>query len=366
MTCLEYLMNKKTKITRTWLNMQQFKNNADISIIIATYNGESTIQNTIYSVLNQSFDDLKLIVVDDGSIDQTALIVNKIDDNRLTFIIQENKGVNSAFNTALHYVDTEYVCFLDHDDLMETDYLKKMIYNITTNECDVAISKLESYFQINDFSGVLYNHNQKHFEIYECSLDFMYAFVKNNHKYSLAYSNKLFKANIIKKLVFPENYFLPDISTIFIALSNSNKVVFDDSIVALHYVNEGSLSRGEISSSCEFLNQLQEHYLNNLIFLYNKFFFDPILVYDYNYSIKYSILSISLKMIANGCSKDSLITYFSYMKFRKEFYKESNRYYSLLNLVINFHHKSNSQFIEKVISNIIKLVLRFIKRRKKP
>jgi len=366
MTCLEYLMIKKTKITRTWLNMQQFKNNADISIIIATYNGESTIRNTIFSVLNQSFESLKLIVVDDGSIDQTSLIIDKIEDDRLTYIKQENKGVNSAYNTALHFVDTDYICFLDHDDLMETDYLKKMFYNIITYECDAAISKLESYYKINDFSSVQNNHNQKHFEIYDSSLDFIHAFVKNNHKYSLAYLNKLFKTSIIKKLVFPESYFLPDISTIFVALSNTGRVVYDDSIVALHYVNEGSLSRGKISSSCKYLNQLQEHYLNNLIFLYNKFFFDPILVYEYNHSIKDSILSTSLKMIANGCSKDSLITYFSYMKFRKEFYEESNRYYSLINLVINFYHKSNSQFIEKVISNIIKLVLKFINRRKKP
>ena len=87
-----------------------------ISIIIPLYNKEKTIQQAIESVLSQSFRDIELIVVDDGSIDNSTSIVEDIDDNRLKLIKQKNAGPSAARNTGLRNARGEWTVFLDADD----------------------------------------------------------------------------------------------------------------------------------------------------------------------------------------------------------------------------------------------------------
>lgn len=87
-----------------------------ISIIIPLYNKERTIQQSIWSVLSQSFHDIELIVVDDGSTDDSAIIVENLTDRRLKLIKQQNSGPSAARNTGLHNAQGEWVVFLDADD----------------------------------------------------------------------------------------------------------------------------------------------------------------------------------------------------------------------------------------------------------
>lgn len=97
-----------------------------ISIIIPLYNKERTILQSIESVLSQSFRDIELVVVDDGSTDSSASIVEGIGDNRLTLIKQENAGPSAARNTGLHSAHGEWIVFLDADDELCEDALTAM------------------------------------------------------------------------------------------------------------------------------------------------------------------------------------------------------------------------------------------------
>src|SRR5690348_9715426 len=85
------------------------------SVVIPTYNAAGFIHRTISSVLDQDFDDIEVIVVDDGSTDATASIVETFDD-RVRLIRQSNAGVAAARNRAIAVARGELVAFLDHDD----------------------------------------------------------------------------------------------------------------------------------------------------------------------------------------------------------------------------------------------------------
>ena len=87
-----------------------------ISVIIPLYNKEQTIRQSIKSVLSQSYWDIDLIVVDDGSTDNSVSVVESIDDGRLRLIKQENAGPSAARNTGLHSAHGEWTVFLDADD----------------------------------------------------------------------------------------------------------------------------------------------------------------------------------------------------------------------------------------------------------
>jgi glycosyltransferase involved in cell wall biosynthesis len=113
-----------------------------ISVIMPTYNGQLFIEQAINSVLCQSMSDLELIVVDDGSTDNTSAILEKISkiDPRLRIISRSlpSGGPTIPKNQALSVINSEYVCFLDHDDYYHQDKLKFMCDGMDTHPQWVA------------------------------------------------------------------------------------------------------------------------------------------------------------------------------------------------------------------------------------
>ena len=94
------------------------------SVIIPLYNKEKYIQNTLYCILNQSFTDFEVIVVNDGSTDRSLEILKKFSDNRLKIIYQKNQGVSVARNTGMENAKADYICFLDADDTWKENHLQ--------------------------------------------------------------------------------------------------------------------------------------------------------------------------------------------------------------------------------------------------
>ncbi|AHG44174.1 glycosyl transferase family 2 [Rhizobium leguminosarum bv. trifolii CB782] len=98
-----------------------------VSVIIPTYNRARFIRGAIESVFGQSFSDFELIVIDDGSTDETAKIVGALGDNRLNFIRQENRGRSAARNRAIALARGRYIAFLDSDDMYLPDKLSQQV-----------------------------------------------------------------------------------------------------------------------------------------------------------------------------------------------------------------------------------------------
>ncbi len=96
------------------------------SVIIPVFNAERTIAGTIQSVLDQTVADFEVIVVDDGSRDGSAAVVEAIDDERVRLVRQENGGLSAARNTGLGLARGELISFIDHDDLWMPRYLESM------------------------------------------------------------------------------------------------------------------------------------------------------------------------------------------------------------------------------------------------
>ena len=116
------------------------KSNPYVSVIIPAYNAGTTIAQTISSVLMQSFKDFEIIVVNDGSSDNTASIVEGLskNDSRVKFISQSNRGVAVARNCAISAARGEFIAPIDADDLWHSTYLEKQIRNIR-KDSDAAL-----------------------------------------------------------------------------------------------------------------------------------------------------------------------------------------------------------------------------------
>ena len=96
------------------------------SVVIPLYNKEQSIERTIQSVLQQSFSEFEILVVNDGSTDASAKVVKGIQDSRIRLIQQDNKGVSASRNNGIKEAKYEWIAFLDGDDIWKEQYLESM------------------------------------------------------------------------------------------------------------------------------------------------------------------------------------------------------------------------------------------------
>lgn len=115
-----------------------------VSVIIPVYRAEKFIHECIESVLNQTHTDLELILVDDGSPDNSGAICDEyaLKDNRIKVFHQPNGGVCAARNRGLDMATGDYILFLDSDDYMPKDALETLYNDATQNDADIAIGRM--------------------------------------------------------------------------------------------------------------------------------------------------------------------------------------------------------------------------------
>lgn len=101
----------------------------NVSIIVPVYNVENVLHYCVDSILNQTFKDFELILIDDGSTDKSGEICDKYALNNSNIVVKhiENQGVSKARNTGIELAKGEYICFIDSDDFVEKNYLERMI-----------------------------------------------------------------------------------------------------------------------------------------------------------------------------------------------------------------------------------------------
>ena len=116
------------------------RNNLKVSVIIPMYNVSEYIERCILSVLNNTFKNLEIVLIDDGSTDDTLAIVTKIqrNDKRIKLIHQENAGVSAARNVGLDSATGDYICFVDSDDWLDINFFENLVDLIIKHNCDIV------------------------------------------------------------------------------------------------------------------------------------------------------------------------------------------------------------------------------------
>lgn len=171
-----------------------------VSVIVPVYNSEKYISECIESILNQTYENFELILINDGSKDSSGDICKKYEnqDKRVIYICKENGGVSSARNMGVQYAQGEYVTFVDSDDIIKPDMLEILM----KSNSDFAMCGYKLY---DDISNTVSNH-------FSCPyyLGSMHEFVLNIREYLsppylLGPCFKLFRKSIIveNNVIFP-------------------------------------------------------------------------------------------------------------------------------------------------------------------
>ena len=128
-----------------------------ISVIVPVYNIEHYIEECIKSILNQTFKEFELLLVDDGSTDSSLNICRGYEkkDNRIKVIHKKNGGLSDARNVGIEKACGKYICFIDGDDFIANDTLENMYNLILKNNSQIAVCNMVRYYEDED-TGVFF------------------------------------------------------------------------------------------------------------------------------------------------------------------------------------------------------------------
>lgn len=228
-----------------------------ISVIVPIYNIEKYLEKCLLSILNQTFDDYEVILVEDGSTDNSKVIAQAfVEKHRDMFklICQENRGLSGARNTGLKCAIGEYVCFVDSDDTIAPTYLSVLYEQAEKSKADLVICAFHSVDE-QDNSIKVFKENLLSGQVYN---------LQNNRELFLIQNaawNKLYRREIIddNDLLFTEGAWYEDLRFTKKYLLLAERVVYCDEILYNYLQRAGSIMSSMGSKrNVEILDALDE------------------------------------------------------------------------------------------------------------
>lgn len=234
------------------------KNNELISVIIPVYNVEPYVKRCIDTVLNQTYKNIEIIIVDDGSTDNSGKICDeyKNKDNRVIVIHKENGGLSDARNTGIENCKGKYIVFVDSDDYIETTMVEKLYNDIKSSNADISICGI--YVSENDTIKEKVTP-KKSFSI---SGNTKYDYIYNEYSLQTIVAwNKLYKRSIFKKIRYEKGRVHEDEIIICDILNNAKKISYMLEPLYYYIKRPGSISmRFSINSYNDMVYALEKRY----------------------------------------------------------------------------------------------------------
>lgn len=216
---------------------------AKISVVIPVYNAAAYITRCIHSILAQTFNDFQVVLVNDGSKDDSEALIRELikDDQRFVLINKENGGVSAARNTGLKHVVAEWVTFLDSDDWLGAKYFETLLNaSVQDDQIDMVVS---GYQRVNNEGGVLYIKDFKNAVV---AADDYPALFNTYHLHDYGYCwAKLFRRELLDR---EQNWFnaaitlYEDTLFIFEYLKQARKVCFTANVYYNYLENQQSIT----------------------------------------------------------------------------------------------------------------------------
>lgn len=215
-----------------------------ISIIVPVYNVEKYLERCLDSLLQQTYENIEIILVDDGSTDQSGLICDNYakKHSHIKVIHKENGGLSSARNTGLTIAQGNFVGFVDSDDWVTTDAYEFLYKLLTEADADLAISNFVRCHSEKEGEQKKSETEVNSAKVFSQS-EYMEKFMKINTQSIEYYAwNKLYKKELIQNDPFPLGLTAEDVVGTFRYLLQAKKIVQSNHITYFYYINEQSIT----------------------------------------------------------------------------------------------------------------------------
>jgi glycosyltransferase involved in cell wall biosynthesis len=296
-----------------------------ISVIVPVYNVEDYIEKSLDSLLKQTYKNFEVLIVNDGTQDNSIELAKDIvkDDERFIFLEKENGGLSDARNYGINYAKGNYLTFLDSDDYYDSCFLEKMLSKIIEEKADIVICDLILIKE--DYTTIRYQLNSHKSSISgkDALLDISILNMAQN---------KLYKKELFDDTRYPVGYFYEDRATTYKLFYKSAKISFVNEVLFFYLQRENSITRvlnlQKLSDPLKILKEIKEFLMDKNI--YSK--------YEKKYIQTYLLSVISSCTQIANYSKD-------YSKDMKNYIKCLDKtYFSLINIFSLKQQKMKKMF----------------------
>lgn len=230
-----------------------------VSVIVPAYNASDYIEKCLKSLINQTLEGIEIIVVDDGSTDDTYKVVSKYKD-KIKLIKQKNGGVASARNKGLSVAKGEYIAFVDSDDWVELDMFSKLYNKAIENNYDAVECDFKYVDDYKEWPGVI-------------DVDADIVTLEDKKKYFIKMFpviwNKIYKREKIKSIKFKDGVWAEDVEFLYRVIPNIDTIGKVNEKLYYYYQREKSESRlfdKRVYNYIDNFNGIIEYYKKNKIY----------------------------------------------------------------------------------------------------
>lgn len=289
-----------------------------ISVIVPIYKVEKYLKKCVESILEQTYSNLDIILVDDGSPDNCGDIMEKFrkKDERIRTIHQKNGGLSDARNSGIKIAKGKYIVCIDSDDWIEKNMIEVLYKDIIKTNSDISVCE---FVEEDDFQNILstkkYNNEIIEFNSKEALKSLIKQDILTNHAW-----NKLYKASLFEGIEYPKGQLMEDVSTTYKLFEKANKIVYQNTSL-YHYIQRGTSILGNITEKR--INDQEFAFFDRNKYLMEKYSeFKEIIELDNMYNVKTLYFLAVFGGYKNLYNSKKYVEY--YAKYKK-IYKENKK-----------------------------------------
>lgn len=219
-----------------------------ISIIVPVYNVEEYLKQCLDSILEQTYHNWELILVNDGTTDSSGQICQEYaeKDARIRYFEKENGGLSDARNYGIEQAQGEYLTFVDSDDFLDASHLSILYNALVNNDADISIANYTNY-QTSTATFYLHTFGDYYEKIYtsEELIDDLSILERNDLSFSTIWGS-LYKKSVFSFLRFPKGVIGEDVALIYKIYTQVDKIVYVHKDTYIYRENDSGISKSKI------------------------------------------------------------------------------------------------------------------------
>ena len=339
-------------------------NNPIISVVMPVYNGEKYLDESIQSILNQTYKDFELIIINDGSADNSLEIIEKYKqlDKRIVVISRENKGLIKSLNEAIEQSKGSYIARMDADDISLPTRFEEQLKFMKDEKLDMCGSWVEPFENDKSFDIWKYpeNHNNISFRLFFVS--------------SFAHPSVMFKSDVFKVLKY-ENEVAEDYRLWCDMVINGFKLGNIQKVLLKYRFHENQITQNKIEELISSSNKIRLNYAHNIKLVKDSFLVENSIEIQKNgaykiftkllnsvnsiskiYNVTENNLNFIDKILYENLSNKNLLSYYLYYKMTKNTKRDMKQEWKFFIKSIMMLNRNSSiyQFLKRMKKSLEK------------
>ncbi|HFU3844978.1 glycosyltransferase family 2 protein [Streptococcus suis] len=219
-----------------------------VSVIVPVYNGEKHLRQCVESIMTQDYQNLEILLINDGSTDGTALLCEQLryQDSRVRVVHKvKNEGLGAARNTSLEVATGDYIVFVDADDWIDPNHVSDLYELLTRTGSDVAISNFTQYYEETGQFNLHIGTDDYYEAVYSPEEWFAFQYGVG-HNISLCFTvpwSKMYKKSLFEYILYPTDGFGEDDRTTWKTYLAANRIAYMHRSSLIYRVNAGSMTQ---------------------------------------------------------------------------------------------------------------------------